>query len=63
MGWWRRLESTFGRIFSGMCFGDWRGLHLLCLEYAAFQKFAPKEDIGFDLSAEYQAAGKMFKEK
>lgn len=39
--------------------GDFSGLHLLCLEYAAFQKFAPKEDIGFDLSAEYQAAGKM----
>jgi hypothetical protein len=25
------------------------GLHLLCLQYAAFKQIAPEQDIGFDL--------------
>jgi Flp pilus assembly protein TadD len=36
--------------------GQFSGLHLLCLEYVAFKKFAPEQDIGFDLSAEYCSA-------
>jgi Flp pilus assembly protein TadD len=40
--------------------GDFSGLHLLSIQYVAFKKFAPDQDIGFDLSAEYQAALKLF---
>lgn len=40
--------------------GDFSGLHLLSIQYVAFKKFAPDQDIGFDLSAEYEAALKMF---
>jgi hypothetical protein len=36
--------------------GEYSGLNLLCIEYVAFQQFAPGQDIGFDLSKEYQAA-------
>ena len=43
--------------------GNFSGTQLLCYEYAAFQKFAPKENIGFDLSAEYEAALKLFGKK
>lgn len=41
--------------------GEFSGLHLLCLEYVAFQKFAPEQNIGFDLSKEYQIAHQLFK--
>jgi len=40
--------------------GDFSGLHLLSIQYVAFKKIAPKENIGFDLSAEYEAALKLF---
>lgn len=40
--------------------GKYSGLHLLCLQYVAFKQFAPEQDIGFDLSAEYQAALGLF---
>lgn len=40
--------------------GEYSGLHLLSIEYVAFKKFAPTQDIGFDLSAEYEAALKLF---
>jgi tetratricopeptide (TPR) repeat protein len=40
--------------------GEFSGLHLLSIQYVAFKKFAPTQDIGFDLSAEYQAAMKLF---
>jgi tetratricopeptide (TPR) repeat protein len=43
--------------------GKFSGLHLLCLQYAAFKHFAPEQDIGFDLSAEYQAALALFDQK
>ena len=43
--------------------GEFSGLNLLCHEYVAFQKFAPNQDIGFDLSAEYQSALSLFKNK
>jgi tetratricopeptide (TPR) repeat protein len=41
--------------------GEFSGLHLLSIQYVAFKKIAPTQDIGFDLSAEYQAALKLFK--
>lgn len=40
--------------------GTFSGLHLLSIQYVAFQQIAPATDIGFDLSREYQAALKMF---
>ena len=42
--------------------GSYSGLHLVCMEYVAFQKVAPGQDIGFDLGNEYQMARGMFKE-
>jgi tetratricopeptide (TPR) repeat protein len=41
--------------------GEYSGLNLLCIEYVAFQQFAPGQDIGFDLSKEYRAAVGMYK--
>lgn len=43
--------------------GVFSGLHLLSIQYVAFKQFAPTQDIGFDLSAEYEAAWKLFGEK
>ena len=43
--------------------GDYTGSHLLCLEYVAFKKFAPEQDIGFDLSAEYRSALALYDRK
>lgn len=43
--------------------GEFSGLNLLCLEYVAFKKFAPEQDIGFDLSKEYQSALNLFTRK
>lgn len=43
--------------------GDFSGLHLLCLEYVAFKQFAPQQDIGFDLSKEYQTALGLYQNK
>jgi len=40
--------------------GKFSGLHLVCLQYVAFKKIAPEQNIGFDVSAEYQAAVKLF---
>ena len=36
--------------------GDYSGLHLISIMYAAFQQFAPDTDIGIDLSKEYTIA-------
>ncbi len=41
--------------------GEFSGLHLLSLQYVAFKQIAPDQKIGFDLSAEYQTALKLFK--
>lgn len=41
--------------------GKFTGLNLLCLEYVAFKQVAPNQDIGFDLSKEYQIALQLFK--
>lgn len=36
--------------------GTFSGLHLVCIQYVGFQILEPSLDLGFDLSAEYQAA-------
>jgi len=36
---------------------------LVCYEYVAFKQFAPEQNIGFDLSAEYETALKLFKSR
>lgn len=36
--------------------GEYSGLHLISIMYAAFQQFAPDTDIGIDLSKEYHVA-------
>lgn len=36
--------------------GRFTGLHLVSLMYAAFQEFAPQQDLGIDLSREYKLA-------
>lgn len=40
--------------------GPYSGLQIVSLVYAAFKKVAPDADIGFDLSAEYLAALKLY---
>ena len=40
--------------------GDFSGLHLLSLEYVAFKKFAPEQNIGFDLADDYKMALTLF---
>jgi len=37
--------------------GEYTGLHLISIMYAAFQQFTPDTDIGIDLSKEYEIAG------
>jgi hypothetical protein len=41
--------------------GNYSGLHLVCLQFVAFKKIAPEQNIGFDVSAEYQTAWKLHK--
>ena len=36
--------------------GTFSALHLVCLMYVGFKRFAPDQDIGFDLAGEYAAA-------
>ena len=36
--------------------GEFTGLHLISIMYAAFQEFAPQQDVGIDLSKEYAEA-------
>jgi hypothetical protein len=36
--------------------GEFTGLQLMSLMYVAFKQIAPEQDIGFDLSQEYDAA-------
>ena len=43
--------------------GEFSGLHLLSLQYVAFKKILPEQNIGFNLSAEYETALKLFGEK
>lgn len=39
--------------------GSFSGLHLICMQYVAFQQFEPNMDIGFDVSMEYREAQRM----
>jgi hypothetical protein len=39
--------------------GEFSGLHLVSLMYAAFQEIAPGTDVGINLSGEYTAAKKL----
>jgi hypothetical protein len=39
--------------------GQFSGLHMVCLMYAAFKIFNPTADIGFDLAQEYAVAEQM----
>ena len=36
--------------------GEFSGLHLCSIMYAAFKQFAPNEEVGIDFSKEYEAA-------
>jgi hypothetical protein len=38
--------------------GDFSGLHLLAIMYAAFQQIDPSADLGADFAAEYAVAKK-----
>lgn len=40
--------------------GNFSGLHLVCIEYAAFKEIAPEQDIGIDLASEYHMAIELF---
>lgn len=41
--------------------GAFSGLHLMCYMFVGFKAIAPDQDIGFDLSREYELATQMFK--
>jgi tetratricopeptide (TPR) repeat protein len=41
--------------------GDFSGLQLVCLMFVGFHRVAPGTDIGFDLSAEYAEAERVFR--
>lgn len=43
--------------------GTFSGLHLLCLQYVSFKQFAPEQNIGFDLAAEYRSAKSLYEQK
>ena len=43
--------------------GEFSGLEILSMLYVVVQKLAPGQDVGFDLSAEYAAACKLFVEQ
>jgi tetratricopeptide (TPR) repeat protein len=43
--------------------GNYSGLNLVCYEYVAFKQFAPEQNIGFDLRAEYEAALSLYKSR
>ena len=43
--------------------GDFSGLHLLAIMYAAFQQIDPSADLGADFAAEYEVAKKAVKGK
>lgn len=43
--------------------GEFSGLHLVSIMYAAFAQTSPGTDVGIDLSNEYAQALKMFKER
>lgn len=40
--------------------GNYTGLNVVCIMYAALQQVAPDQDVGFDIKAEYEAALRIF---
>jgi hypothetical protein len=40
--------------------GKYSGLHLLCLQYVAFQQIKSEQDIGFNLPKEYGSVLALF---
>ena len=57
------VNSPEGQYTLRCMAGNFSGLYLVCLQYVAFQKIAPEQNIGFDLSGEYQAALNLFKSR
>jgi len=43
--------------------GEFSGLHLVSIMYAAFARTSPGTDVGIDLSSEYAEALKIFGER
>jgi tetratricopeptide (TPR) repeat protein len=43
--------------------GNYTGLNVVCIMYAALQQVAPGQDVGFDIKAEYEEALKVFNQK
>jgi len=43
--------------------GNYTGLNVVCIMYAALQQVAPGQDVGFDIKAEYEAALALFNQK
>jgi tetratricopeptide (TPR) repeat protein len=43
--------------------GDYTGLNVVCIMYAALQQVAPGQDVGFDIQAEYEEALILFNQK
>ena len=39
--------------------GQFTGMELVAIMYAAFQQFAPEQDVGFDFSKEYEQASQQ----
>ena len=39
--------------------GEFSGMHLISIMYAAFQQIAPEQEVGIDLSQEYQSAQQL----
>ena len=40
--------------------GNYTGLNVVCIMYAALQQVAPNQDAGFDIKADYEAALRIF---
>lgn len=43
--------------------GNYTGLNVICIMYAALERIAPGQDAGFDIKAEYDAALKLLNQK
>lgn len=43
--------------------GNYTGLNVVCIMYAALQQVAPGQDVGFDIQAEYEEALILFNQK
>lgn len=43
--------------------GNYTGLNVVCIMYAALQQMVPGQDVGFDIKVEYEEALKLFNQK